>query len=337
MGNGADNNSSKPRIFSGIKPTGEKTLGNYAGGFSQYARYQEEGEGIFCLVDLHSTTVAFVPLDLRRRTLDLAALLLATGLDPEYSVIFVQSQVTAHAEAARLLAAVTSCGDLSRMHQFKEKGQEQEFVSLALFDYPTLMAADILLYQTELVPIGDDQRQHLELARDVASRFNARYGETLRLPQGRYPEVGARVMDLQEPTRKMGTTGGSEAGTLRLLDEPAALRKKILAAVTDSEREVRYDPTRKPGVSNLLEILAVASGSTVPTLEQRCQGLGYGEFKALVAETLCELLAPVQARYHELRADEPGLKRLLAHGAEQARALARPTLALMYERMGLLR
>ena len=200
------------RIFSGIQPTGAKHFGNYSGGFRQYAATQEQGDAFFCVVDLHSITVDYDPADLRERTLDLAALLFATGLDPERSTVFVQSHVTAHAEAAWLLSAVTSYGQLGRMTQFKEKGERQELVTAGLFTYPILMAGDILLYQTDLVPIGDDQRQHLELARDVAERFNARFGETFTVPSGVYPEIGARIMDLQEPTRKMSTTGGTAAG-----------------------------------------------------------------------------------------------------------------------------
>src|SRR2546422_499566 len=227
------------RIFSGIQPTGAKHLGNYSGGFRQYAATQELGEAFFCIVDLHSITVEYEPEDLRLRTLDLAAMLFATGIDPDRSTVFAQSHVTAHAEAAWLLAAVASYGQLGRMTQFKDKGDRQEFVSAGLFTYPVLMAGDILLYQTDIVPIGDDQRQHLELARDVAERFNTRYGETFVVPEGVYPEVGARIMDLQEPTRKMSTTGGTEQGTVLLLDEPDAIRRKFKTAVTDSGREIR--------------------------------------------------------------------------------------------------
>src|ERR671938_362261 len=227
------------RIFSGIQPTGEKTLGNYSGGFRQYAATQELGDAFFCIVDLHSITVEYDPENLRRSTLDLAAMLFATGLDPDRSTVFVQSHVTAHAEAAWLLSAVASFGQLGRMTQFKEKGERQEFVSAGLFTYPVLMAGDILLYQTDRVPIGEDQRQHLELARDLGERFNARFGETFTIPEGVYPETGARIMDLQEPARKMSTTGGTPQGTLLLLDPPDLIRKKVRAAVTDSGSEVR--------------------------------------------------------------------------------------------------
>ena len=248
------------RIFSGIQPTGDKHLGNYIGGFRQYAQTQEQGEAFFCIVDLHSITVEHDPRDLHDRTLDLFAMLLATGLDPERSTVFAQSHVTAHAEASWLLSAVTSYGQLGRMTQFKDKADRREFVSAGLFTYPVLMAGDILLYQTHRVPIGDDQRQHLELARDVAERFNARFGETFVVPEGIYPEVGARIMDLQEPTRKMSTTGGTEQGTIKLLDEPDAIRKKFRSAVTDSGREIRRAPD-KPGVGNLIDILSVATAA----------------------------------------------------------------------------
>src|SRR5213595_994130 len=241
------------RIFSGIQPTGAKQFGNYSGGFRQYAATQEEGEAFFCIVDLHSITVDYDPEDLRERTLDLAAMLFATGLDPERSTVFAQSHVSAHAEAAWLLSAVTSYGQLGRMTQFKEKGERQEFVSAGLFTYPVLMAGDILLYQTDRVPIGDDQRQHLELARDIAERFNHRYGETFKVPEARVPATGGRIMDLQEPERKMSTTDSQPAGKVLLTDTPDTIRKKLKSAVTDSGTDVRYDPEQKPGISNLLE------------------------------------------------------------------------------------
>src|SRR5438094_2171833 len=262
------------RIFSGIQPTGAKHIGNYAGGFRQYAQTQEQGEAFFCIVDLHSITVEYEPAALRESTYDLLAMLVATGLDPERSTIFAQSHVPAHAEAAWLLAAVTSYGQLGRMTQFKEKGERQEFVSAGLFTYPVLMAGDILLYQTDIVPIGDDQRQHLELARDIAERFNSRYGETFVVPRGVYPEVGARIMDLQEPTKKMSTTGGTEQGTVLILDDPDTIRRKFKTAVTDSGRDVRYAPGEKPGVSNLIEILSVASGTPIPDIESSYDGRG---------------------------------------------------------------
>ena len=324
------------RIFSGIQPTGEKHLGNLIGGFRQYAATQERGDAFFCIVDLHSITTDYDPADLHARTLDLYSMLIATGLDPERSTVFAQSHVTAHAEAAWLLSAVTSYGQLGRMTQFKEKADRKDFVSAGLFTYPVLMAGDILLYQADIVPIGDDQRQHLELSRDVAERFNARFGDTFVVPQGVYPEVGARIMDLQEPTRKMSTTGGTPQGTIGLLDRPDVVRKKFRSAVTDSGREVRRGDD-KPGVSNLIDILSVASGQTPAEIEAQYGDSGYGQFKQDVGEAVVELLAPMQERYAELRADESELLRLLALGADKARAASAPTLERMYEAMGFVR
>src|ERR671936_1689979 len=261
------------RIFSGIQPTGDPHFGNYSGGFRQYAATQEEAartgeQSVFCIVDLHAITIQHDPAELRKGTLTMAAMLFATGLDPERSIVFVQSHVAAHAEAAWLLSAVTSYGQLGRMTQFKEKAEEQEFVSAGLFTYPILMAGDILLYQTDLVPIGDDQRQHLELARDVAERFNARYGQTFTIPEGQYPEVGARVMDLQEPENKMSTTGGTPQGTVLILDPPDVVRRKFKSAVTDSGRDV-VRSAEKPGVTNLIDIMSVATGDPPEAIESR--------------------------------------------------------------------
>jgi tryptophanyl-tRNA synthetase len=324
------------RIFSGIQPTGDKHLGNLIGGFRQYAATQERGDGFFCIVDLHSITVEHDPDDLRTRTLDLTAMLFATGLDPERSTTFCQSHVTAHPEAAWLLSAVTSYGQLGRMTQFKDKGEGRDFVSAGLFTYPVLMAADILLYQTDVVPIGDDQRQHLELTRDVAERFNARFGETFVVPKGVYPEVGARIMDLQEPTRKMSTTGGTEPGTVVLMDEPDVIRRKFKSAVTDSGREVRRAED-KPGITNLIDIMSVATGEAPEAVEAWFDGAGYGQFKEAVGEAVVALVLPIQERYRELRGDEAELHRLLAIGADKAREASAPTLAEMYERMGFVR
>ena len=324
------------RIFSGIQPTGSKHFGNYSGGFRQYALTQELGDAFFCIVDLHSITVEHDPADLRERTLDLAAILFATGLDPERSTVFVQSHVTAHPEAAWLLGSVASVGELRRMHQFKEKSDQQEFVSAGLFTYPVLMAGDILLYQTDLVPIGDDQRQHLELSRNIAERFNSRFGETFKLPEGRYPEIGARIMDLQEPDKKMSTTLGTPQGTLQLLDEAQTLRKKVKSAVTDSGTGVRRAPD-KAGITNLIDIMAVATGDSPEEIESRYDGSGYGQFKQDVAEAVVELIVPIQTRYRELRSDDAELQRLLALGAQKAREASAPTLEAMYERMGFVR
>jgi tryptophanyl-tRNA synthetase len=330
------------RVFSGIRASGDKTLGNYSGGFRQYYATQEQaahegGEAFFCVVDLHSITTPFEPDVLRESTLSVGAWLFATGLDPGRSTVFVQSQVEAHAEAAWLLGAVASYGELRRMTQFKEKADEQDFVSAGLFNYPVLMAGDILLYQTDVVPIGDDQRQHLELTRDLAERFNQRFGQTFTVPDAVYPEEGARIKNLQEPERLMSTTRGAPQGVVRLIDAPEVIRRKFKTAVTDSGRDVLHDPDQKPGISNLIEIMAVATGDSIGDIETRYDGSGYGQFKEDVGEAVVELLAPFQRRYEELRSDDAELMRLLAIGAEKARSASAPTLERMYDRMGFAR
>jgi tryptophanyl-tRNA synthetase len=325
------------RTFSGIQPTGQKHFGVYSGAFRQFVPIQEESEAFFCIVDLHSITTAHEPQELHESTLDLAAVMFAVGLDPDRSTIFVQSHVSAHPEAAWLLGSVASYGQLGRMTQFKDKGERQEFISAGLFTYPVLMAGDILLYQTDIVPIGDDQKQHLELTRDIAERFNSRYGETFKVPEGRFAETGGRIMDLQEPERKMSTTDGQPMGTVLMTDSPDTIRKKVKAAVTDSGSDVQYEPDEKPGISNLLEIMSVATGEPITQLEARYDSGGYGPFKSDVAEALVTLLDPIQTRFEEFRADESGLRALLARGAEKARETAAPTLEQMYERMGFVR
>jgi tryptophanyl-tRNA synthetase len=324
------------KIFSGIQPTGAKHLGNYAGGFRQYAETQEQGEAFFCIVDLHSISVEYDPGDLRERTLDLLAILIATGLDPERSTIFAQSQVAAHVEANWLRSTVTSFGELRRMTQFKDKSDAQQFVSAALFTYPVLQAGDILLYQTDIVPVGVDQRQHVELTRDIAARFNSRFGEVFTLPRGVYPETGAKVMDLQEPEKKMSTTGGTEQGTVLILDPPEVIRRKFKTAVTDSGREIVHSP-EKPGVSNLIEIMTVATGDSIAEVQARYDGEGYGNFKTDVAEAVIALLEPFQERFRELRSDPVELQRILGLGADKAREASAPTIAAMYNRMGFVR
>ncbi len=326
---------SQPIIFSGIQPTGRKHLGNYIGAIRQYVEGQDRGEpAIFCIVDLHAISVPYDPVELRERVYDTAAILLAAGLDPEHCILFRQSDVREHTELTWLLSSVTSHGDLNRMTQFKEKvGTDRELASAALFYYPVLMAADVLAYRATEVPVGDDQRQHVELMREIARRFNARFGDTLVVPELRIPEVGARIMDLQEPERKMSTTGGTEQGTVLVLDEPGAIRKKFGSAVTDSGREIVRSP-KKPGVTNLIDILAVARGVNQAQVEGEFEGSGYGDFKKAVAEAVVELLEPIQARYEELRPDRAELDRIFAIGAEKARALAAPVLADVRERMG---
>jgi tryptophanyl-tRNA synthetase len=324
------------RVFSGIQPTGAKHFGNYSGGFRQYAATQDLGDAFFCIVDLHSITTPQDPEALRESTLDLAAMLLATGLDPDRSTTFVQSHVPEHAECAWILSSVATYGELRRMTQFKEKSEGQESVSAGLFTYPVLMTADILLYQTDKVPIGDDQRQHLELARDIAERFNARYGETFRLPEAVYPEVGARIMDLQEPERKMSTTGGTPQGTIGILDPPDTIRRKVRSAVTDSGRDVVRGED-KAGITNLIDIMSVATGSTPDEIEARYDGRGYGAFKEEVAEAVVNLLDPIRLRYGELRGDPDELRALLAKGAAKAQAIAAETLAVAYDHVGFVR
>jgi tryptophanyl-tRNA synthetase len=322
------------RIFSGIQPTGSKHLGNYIGAITQYVAGQERGEGIFCIVDLHALTVPYKPPALREGLYDLTALLLAAGLDPQRSILFRQSDVPEHTELTWLLANVTSFGDLNRMHQFKEKSANQrELVSAGLFFYPVLMAADVLAYRANEVPVGDDQRQHVELMRDVAERFNARFGDTLVVPEARIPEVGARIMDLHHPENKMSTTGSSEQGTVLVLDEPKAIEKKFKSAVTDSGSEVRRAP-EKPGVSNLIEILAAVREVAPEDVEGELADARYGELKAAVAAAVIDYLRPVQERYGDLRSDEAALEAILADGAEKAREIAAGTLADVRDRMG---
>jgi tryptophanyl-tRNA synthetase len=322
------------RIFSGIQPTGRKHLGNYIGALVQWVALQERGEAIYCLVDLHAMSVPWEPAGLREAVYDTAATLLAAGLDPERCIFFRQGDVHEHTELTWMLSSVTAYGDLTRMHQFKEKSASQrELVSAALLYYPVLMAADVLVYRATHVPVGDDQRQHIELMRDVAERFNGRFGDTLVVPEGYYPEVGARIMDLQYPDRKMSTTGGSPQGTVYILDDPKTVTKKFRSAVTDSGSEVVRAPD-KPGISNLIDILAAVRGSSPEEVEASFNGSGYGAFKQAVADAVVEYLRPVRERYQELRADEPGLERILEQGAEKARAIAADTMVDVREMMG---
>jgi tryptophanyl-tRNA synthetase len=322
------------RIFSGIQPTGSKHLGNYIGAIRQYVEGQDRGEAVYCIVDLHAITVPYEPAALRASVLDTTALLLAAGLDPERCILFRQSDVEEHPELCWLLGAVTAYGDLTRMTQFKDKSAKQrELVSAGLFFYPVLQAADILLYQTDEVPVGDDQRQHLELARDIAERFNARYGETFVVPRHRIPEVGARIMDLQDPTQKMSTTAESDAGVIRVLDEPKVITKKVKSAVTDSGSEVVRAPG-KPGITNLIEILSVLRGVAPEAVESEFDGSGYGNFKQAVADAVVEYLSPLRERYEELRADEAAIEAALGQGADKARAIASNTMVDVRRRMG---
>ncbi len=322
------------RVFSGIQPTGELHLGNYLGAIANWTRMQHETHSVFCVVDLHAVTVPKTPGVVGEESLALAQLLMAAGLDPEVCTLFVQSHVREHTECAWLMQCSVSFGELSRMTQFKDKSDQHDFISAGLFTYPALQAADILLYDTDEVPVGEDQRQHIEITRDMAERFNNRYGETFVLPQTVLASVGARVMDLQAPAKKMSKSLDSPRGTITLLDDPAAVAKKIRSAVTDTDGEVRYDPEAKPGVSNLLSILGAATGRSP---EEAAVGYDrYGPLKDDTAAALVEMLAPIQARYAELSADPGETQRLLRVGAAKAREVASVTLARAKANLGLL-
>ena len=321
------------RVFSGMKPTGDATLGSLLGALRPWVTHQNP-DAYYCVVDLHALTVPQDPAELRRQSHELARLFLAVGLDPEVCTVFVQSHVHEHAELAWLMECTASFGELRRMTQFKDKSEKSDFVSGGLFTYPALMAADILLYDTEEVPVGDDQRQHVELTRDLALRFNARYGETFTVPKAVIQTAGARVMDLQDPTRKMSKSEDSAAGTILILDDLASIEKKIKRAVTDTETEVRYDPETKPGVSNLLSILAASTGDEPAELAGRYTQ--YGPLKSDTAEAVVELLRPIQARYAELAADPATTAAILELGAKKAEAVAATTLARARQAIGLL-
>jgi len=328
-----------PVIFSGIQPTGRKHLGNYIGAITQYVAGQDRGDpAIYCIVDLHATTVPYDPAELRARVHDTTAVLLAAGLDPERCVLFRQGDVQEHTELCWLLTSVTALGELNRMHQFRDKSAAQrELISAGLLLYPVLQAADVLAYRAHEVPVGEDQREHLELMRDIAERFNARFGEgTLVVPEHRIPTVGARIRDLQEPERKMSTTGGSAQGTVYLLDEPDAIRRKFRRAVTDSDDPpVLRRGDDKPGVTNLIDILAAVRGVSQQTVEQElADARGYGDLKAAIGDAVVAELAPLQERYRALREDEQALEKTLAAGAEKARAIASATLADVRAVMG---
>jgi len=322
------------RIFSGIQPTGQKHLGNYVGAIRQYVEGQDRGDAIYCIVDLHAITVPYDPAELRTNVYDTTAVLLAAGLDPERCTLFRQGDVTEHTQLCWLLSSVTAHGDLNRMTQFKEKAAKQrELVSVGLFLYPVLQAADVLAYRADEVPVGEDQRQHIELMRDIAERFNDRYGETLVVPRHRIPEIGGRVMDLQSPDTKMSTTFGSEQGTLYIRDSDKAMTTKIMRAVTDSGSDVVRGPG-KAGISNLIEVLSVLRGVAPEDVERDFADAQYGDFKKAVAATVVEHLAPIRDRYQELQADPARLEEVLQAGAGQARSIASETLADVRERMG---
>lgn len=333
-------NASRPVVFSGMQPSSDSLhLGNYLGALLNWVALQDEADPIYCVVDLHAVTVSQDPKALHESTRRTAAQYLAAGVDVERATLFVQSHVPAHAELAWVLGTITGFGEASRMTQFKDKSARQgtDATTVGLFTYPVLMAADILLYGTQLVPVGDDQRQHLELTRDLATRFNSRFGDTFVVPEALIPKESARIYDLQEPTAKMSKSAASEAGLVKVMDEPAVTAKKFRSAVTDTGREVRYDPAAKPGISNLLDILAATTGRTIPEIEVEYEGRGYGDFKKDVAEAVVDRLAPIRTRTLELLEDPAELDRLLEIGAERATERAERMLRTVYDRVGFVR
>lgn len=327
----------KKRIFSGMQPSGQLTLGNYLGAMKNWVALQEDYDCIYCIVDLHALTVRQDPKELRERTLSVLAQYIAGGLDPGKNIIFIQSHVSAHAELNWILNCYTYMGELSRMTQFKEKAaKHSENINGGLLTYPVLMAADILLYQTDLVPVGDDQKQHLELARDIAIRFNNLYSETFKVPEVYIPKVGARIMSLQEPEKKMSKSDENINSYIALLDPPEVIVKKFKRAVTDSEAEVRYDPLNKAGISNLMSIYSSVTGKAFGEIENEFSGKGYGAFKTAVGEAVAETLRPVQTRYSELMNARDYLKEIMRNGSERAERLAGRTLRKVYKKVGLL-
>lgn len=333
-------NTARPVVFSGMQPSGDSLhLGNYLGALVNWVALQDDHDPIYCVVDLHAITVPQDPASLRDATRRTAAQYLAAGVDPDRSTLFVQSHVLAHTELAWVLGTLTGFGEASRMTQFKDKSSRYgtEGTTVGLFTYPVLMASDILLYGTHLVPVGDDQRQHLELTRDLAGRFNSRFGDTFVVPEALIPKESARIYDLQDPTAKMSKSASSPNGLVNLMDDPKVIAKKIKSAVTDTEREIRYDPKAKPGIANLLDIYATVSGRTIPALEAEYDGRGYGDLKKDLAEVVVERVAPIRERTLELMEDPAELDRLLAIGAGKASERAERTLTTVYERVGFLR
>ena len=331
--------NARPRVLSGIQPTADSFhLGNYLGALRQWVAMQDTHDAFYCVVDLHAITIAHEPALLRRRTRVAAAQLFAIGIDPERSTLFVQSHVSEHAELAWVMGCITGFGEASRMTQFKDKSAKEgaSVASVGLFTYPILQAADILLYQADQVPVGEDQRQHLELTRTLAQRFNHRFGETFMIPEAYIPQVTAKITDLQEPTAKMSKSSSSPQGILDLLDEPGPLRKKIMRAVTDTGTEIVADEVNKPGVTNLLRIYSALTDTSIPDLEKRFAGEGYGTLKKALAEVVLDTFTPIRERTEKLLADEEQLDRMLARGAERAGAVARQTMEAVRDRVGFL-
>jgi tryptophanyl-tRNA synthetase len=334
MGNNKENKRKK-RVFSGIQPTGEIHIGNYLGAIKHWVSIQSEFDCIYCVVDLHAITIPQDPKILKTKIREVAGILIAAGIDPEQTVVFVQSHITAHAELTWILNCFTPIGWMQRMTQFKEKSEMQkERVSVGLFDYPALMAADILLYDTDLVPVGEDQKQHLEFTRDLAQRFNSMYGETFVLPEPSIPEIGARIMGLENPTKKMSKSEGGEGNTINLLDSPDEIRSKIKTATTDSLREIRFDESRH-GINNLLVIYELFTGDKRGDIEVRFEGKGYADLKKELGEVVVEGLRPVQTRYKELTEDPAQLDRLLSEAADRVRPTADRVLSKVKERVGI--
>jgi tryptophanyl-tRNA synthetase len=332
--------TTKPRLFSGMQPSADSLqIGNYIGALLQWKELQQSHDAIFCVVDMHAITVPQDPSSLREATRRTAAQYIAAGIDPEHSILFVQSHVRAHAELTWVLSSITGFGEAGRMIQFKEKSQKQgsDNTNVSLFTYPILQAADILLYDAEVVPVGEDQRQHIELTRDLATRFNSRFGDTFVLPEAQIPKDTAKVYDLQEPTNKMSKSASSDKGVIWLMDDPAASAKKIKSATTDSDGIVRFDAAEKPGISNLLTIFSVLTGRTIESLETDYEGSGYGAFKTDLAEVVADTFGPIRARALELLDDPAELDRILGRNADRAAEIADATLAKAYDRIGFLR
>ncbi|MBR6025642.1 MAG: tryptophan--tRNA ligase [Firmicutes bacterium] len=322
------------RVFSGVQPTGNIHLGNYLGALKQFVELQEENQCIYCIVDEHAITVPQDPKELKKHILDVAALYLAVGVDPEKSIVFVQSQVSGHAELGWILNCCSTTGELFRMTQFKSKSQGRESVGTGLLTYPVLMAADILLYDTDIVPVGNDQKQHIELTRDLAIRVNSKYGKTFVVPDGRFLKEGARVMALDDPTAKMSKSAPNEHSRISLLDDPNKIKKSIMKSTTDSDGVIRYDVENKPGISNLLSIYSVLADKSVDELVQQYEGKGYGDFKKDLVEITVESLRPIQEKYNEIRNSEE-LTAVLTNGAERANAIAEKTMARVRKKFGL--
>ncbi len=327
----------KKRIFSGVQPSGNLTIGNYLGAIKNWIPLQEEYECLYCVVDLHTLTVRQKPAELRQRSLNLLALYMACGLDPKKSILFLQSHVSAHAELAWILNCFTYMGELNRMTQFKDKSQRHgDNINAGLFTYPVLMAADILLYQADLVPIGQDQKQHLEITRDVADRFNNIYGDTFTIPEAFIPKIGAKIMSLQEPEKKMSKSDENENAFVLILDSQDAVMRKFKRAVTDSEREIRYDEQNKPGVSNLISIYSSVTGKGISDIEKEFEGRSYGDLKETVGQSVVDMLVPIQQKFNEFSADKEQLNLILKENAEKAAYMARKTLSKVQRKVGLL-